>query len=1610
MPHPHVTHSIHAPLLEQSIPDWLSQASPSHREALRNANAPLPAWYRQASRQQRKALDDSLVAHLNAQNQLAQALAGLQDVHAFAEPLLRRCLKTLLGVELDVNQTFLHLLQTVGVGAVLPIEIGAFEVSTMSLLQAALHNFEEAENEPDAFHRASGFVTRSAQTGSLEPVTTAMTVEDFILACRALDLGAQYQQHLKAVLYPDDPAALHTLRERFEAAQKTALRVAAERALLQNDIDPADHTSILAIIGGDRQPRQGGKPIRFCEMTLMDRPLNGCIGFTFGDPAEHPDDLLLYIPDDPHHPLKRYKTAQLETALRQQFTARDEAAPDDGHPTAYQRFFSRFVAYADRPYYFSQFTVDTSDASFTDRLATHFSLLHDLFNGLRPWPSTQLSHIPPPPTLRQVANPQPFLAPLFVPLDKDREDNVELWGCLFERYRQRMMADARSYAVPAAEIDAQVRKRLFARLLDIGMLVLGAVSMFVPVLGEVTMTLVACQLLEESIAGVVEWSEGDRVAATAHLLDVAQNLALMGLTAGAGKGLAKLTVEPAPAVIEDLHPVTLADGSTRLCRADLAGYEVPDLQAPATFEPDSGPDAEGRYELDDRTYIRIDGRVFEQTYDRDLKRWRIRHPVDPQAYQPVLTHNGAGAWRHVLENPLGWDRLKLLRRIGPMGDGWSDEQLLQIADISEASDYALRRMHMDNGLPPPELVDTFRLFSADRDVTQLIEQVVSGACIDERYLHVLPLVTELPQWPVGRTLQIFDNPGLTGGRVEYGHASVPPKPAIRLSRFDVLSGQMPARILQALDDNERAQLLGADAAREPVWHPQALREQIAASVRARRGSLFNQFYRRRTQAFPLIDKLQRVYPGLSDAAAQDILAHASGADMATLKSAEQVPRALHKEARWYVQRGRTSGARARQALGMADSTATLGQGPGKRHFNPPRRIRQNLLGYPASGEGMLGTSGLNIALVLRLQHLYPDLEMAEANGLILALMRSGQSDAQILQLLEQLREQWLALEQTLDSWVTQGGNVEHKAEVALSLRNTWRGRPFADENAAYRQLELVCDEPLPTLTADFSHVTTLRLHMPSATDQQIASLLRNFPGLINLDLRSNRLIANPIAQENAGSLLKLDLSDNPLYQLDVSAMTQLEVLNLAGTQLQEWPTGADTLWHLDWLDLRGTRIRELPPEALARDELLINTNLTGAPLSAATQQQLQLAWQRCEMTLGLPDGALERFFREPVPQHTARPFENGTLLASRLLLLPPGLPAELSTASFIRRLRRVDPGLTEGEAMVVIAGWRVGASDAWVNAHIEAWGQRFEVITRRLNGWIFSRRTCSPLYGGRWSASLSRSEAAQKILACWKRGLNETTGQGESTLDLSNIDGLGELPQLPAGFDHVQSLNLRGNGLTEHDLGGFLPTFSRLVSLDLSLNRMERLPQAVAGLAHLQELGLSSNRFSDLAQLAQDLGPRPRLESLRLSYNRIKAFNGAYLETLPGLRNLELNFNQMNRFDGPLTPLLQSLHLNGNDLRAWPDGVLEAPSLEVLNLAGNPINEIPVEAFDGSHDRLLAGTQLFGMMRYLSTASLKRLLGHLDRVGADSALGISRDNIERWLANPEWVAMEEGVE
>ena len=133
-----------------------------------------------------------------------------------------------------------------------------------------------------------------------------------------------------------------------------------------------------------------------------------------------------------------------------------------------------------------------------------------------------------------------------------------------------------------------------------------------------------------------------------------------------------------------------------------------------------------------------------------------RHPQDPAAYQPLLEHNGAGTWRHHYERPLTWDRLTLLRRLGHITECFSDQTLGVIGDVSGVSDAVLRKVHVE-GLPVPAvLADTLEQFRVDQEVDELIARIRRGAGLNNRHEHVLPLTTQMPGWPPGRVLEVFE--------------------------------------------------------------------------------------------------------------------------------------------------------------------------------------------------------------------------------------------------------------------------------------------------------------------------------------------------------------------------------------------------------------------------------------------------------------------------------------------------------------------------------------------------------------------------------------------------------------------------------------------------------------------------------------------------------------------------------------------------------------------------------------------------------------------------------------------------------------------------------------
>ncbi len=916
---PAATLSIHGDFLEKAVPQWLVEATPARRLALKDTVPVLPQWYKDATPAQRDSINASFKASTVAQVQLDTTMTTFKDVDAFTRPLLLKALKDQYQVQADVDKTFLCLRRPLQI-SVAEVELASFEVLKLSMLQAAQHNFEAWECKSGAYHKSSRFVLETDTPGTFESATLGLTVSQFMTLCRSLDIGAQYQTYLKSFFAPVDTRPEPPLQQHFIASQKAAMKAAADNAVVSGDIEPADHTMILSVINGNVYPTIGSKRVWLLDMSLMKKRLTGCVYFSIGD--RYSDELILYIPNDPAHPLKRYTSRQgMRDELERQFTDRAGMAADDPAPTAYQKFFSQFLPYDQRPYYFSQFTQKSADSP-SGPLTSPWRSVVEFVSGLSS--ITRIKELPPEKPAKMEPVSDPYLAPgNLMPYRGTGTFSglLDLWPFLYEKHRDKVLADARAHAVPTADVDAKAREAKLAHLFEIGMLALNAVSMFVPVLGEVMLAVMAEQLLSETIEGVADWAEGDKRAAKAHLVDVAENLAQIAVMAGVGVAVSKFRAVKAEPVIENLSPVTLPNGETRLWKPDLTGYE-----SPVTLEAASGPNARGQYTLDGKTYVRQGGQVYEQVFDESIKQWRIKHPTSSEVYQPILQSNARGAWRHTLERPAEWDRLTLLRRMGHETEAFSDTELLKIADVSGVSDSALRKMHTDLAAPPPELLDAMRLFKADADSSQVIAQLRGSQSIDDRYLFALPLVTEMPRWPRTRVLEVFEGPELAGDSVKYGsgrlaRGAVAQTP-IQITRADVLGGKLPSVILAALDESQVTHLLGGEGARVRDLRPQEFSKQLAEYAQARKPDIFDSIYAGTEPPGSQVKLLQRICPGLSEAAAEDTLAHACALDLKRLEATRRAPLTMLEEARWYALQGRQTRAYAglrSETMASADS-------------------------------------------------------------------------------------------------------------------------------------------------------------------------------------------------------------------------------------------------------------------------------------------------------------------------------------------------------------------------------------------------------------------------------------------------------------------------------------------------------------------------------------------------------------------------------------------------------------------------------------------------------------------------------------------------------------------
>lgn len=203
------------------------------------------------------------------------------------------------------------------------------------------------------------------------------------------------------------------------------------------------------------------------------------------------------------------------------------------------------------------------------------------------------------------------------------------------------------------------------------------------------------------------------------------------LLLGAGVGIGPGEEDEGRAPSDWLAPfraVKLQDASGyRRWLPDLSDYRLSSANSPM-----GEPDAQGIYTAGEHKAIAIN-QAFYRIEKTANGRWRLLHPSATSVYLPALRHNGAGAWHHHLEQPQYWDRLALLRRLGPLSAGFTDERLLELGRVSGVSNAELRRVYQLDKPVPALLLHVLQRARIQNEVSQIMALIAKGMPVPEGY-------------------------------------------------------------------------------------------------------------------------------------------------------------------------------------------------------------------------------------------------------------------------------------------------------------------------------------------------------------------------------------------------------------------------------------------------------------------------------------------------------------------------------------------------------------------------------------------------------------------------------------------------------------------------------------------------------------------------------------------------------------------------------------------------------------------------------------------------------------------------------------------------------------
>ncbi|MFJ4353431.1 NEL-type E3 ubiquitin ligase domain-containing protein [Pseudomonas sp. NPDC089428] len=1112
----------HQAQIVRTLPAWARTLHPDHirrivqgvRKDYLDENGAPHAWFAAASAED-QAQVRQLIRLRDAQfKALRTALKDFRQIGEFCKPLLEQR----LAQDIDVEQAqYLHQPYKVYTTQQNPpgLEFGNVPelirfpdgpAQKRTLLEAALHNFE-GDDDLGPFDALTLGPNNDTSPPGLE-------LQAFVSHCRDLDLGRQYQEHLQSIY--DGPAQATIQQLWIEASQQT-LDTEAEMAVLKDLLSSKGRDALAQLCANTRTPHYGEHALHCWRFSLFGIPIHDVL-LIGPDEADQSNPCILYIPQDSEHPVREFPSLQNAGAHLRQRLLQSE-------------FRQHLIGFADK----------ARQAELSHKLA---DALFESSDGVRK-PRKQ-------PDLR---------------FNRTRLA-LPIWTVLYKNHKRRLKADARTLAVPTADVDAKARKARLQQWLDAGMNLLNVAAFFVPGLDAVMLGVFAYDLMDSVFTGFEAWEEGDTQEALQQLESLAINAVVAAGFAGGS------TVLKASGFVDALESVW-KDGRERLWHADMRAYGT---SRSLPLEPQ--PNADGLYSIDDKPHVWLQGELYE-VFQRDAE-WRVRHPSDPDAYNPALRYLGDQRWQLAHDEPLEWDDAQLLEGLGLHSRGLDESERLSALRITDTDASTLRR-HQVAGLRPPALLaDALLRLRLDNDVQSIITRVRHGLPLAAHMNFALPELVRLPGWPARYRLKVFKGAEKWGDAVYYGAEDKPGTVQIEIGREELDEGKLSQTLLAGMDEDAKQQLLPDTA---PEQRSRALDELLADSLAARRAEVFASLlkYHRPTLGAEA-QTLGRQFTGLPDSALEELVAHAGSRERESMRNG-RVPLRVAEEARHLQARARLDRALLglyRPSLANADSqllrdtllarqphasaaqlldmaladraacATLLGQQPIKPSWRSPMRLAHGRIGYPLSGRGAghLSTK----AAARRLKSLYPSLSSGQISALQAELSLAGDLGSKV----RQLENEWKELKSNLKSWKDSAATLaillERQGCIAR-IQEAWQRTGASNQGTL--SLERFRLTHLPPLAARLPHIRELRL--PRLELQQLdAAFLAGFPNLQVLEVSGNpSLHAQSLfeALENVPRLRSLNLANNALESLSatahraLAAMPDLRELNLSRNRL-----------------------------------------------------------------------------------------------------------------------------------------------------------------------------------------------------------------------------------------------------------------------------------------------------------------------------------------------------------------------------------------------------------------------------------------------------------------------------